>query len=214
MSNMNRGLFGSRGQLGDDPGRRTLVCDEGYDRDPQDYHEKKRREEPVDVVVKVDPGCGCEKKDDKCCCKIVDVALNAATGGAGPLAAATLSQALPLVSVTIDADCICDPSILLTFTTLVVVPTAVGLTTLNFEVVRTTNIVGTPINIGPVFTLTLPAAVAPAITAPFTFQVFDSELRSGTYTYSVLLTAGTVIGTDGTTLINSTLSALAVSSVN
>lgn len=212
MSNMNKGLFGSRGQ-GDDSGRRTLISDEGYDRDPQNYCEKKRKDDPVDVIVKIEPSeSRGEKREERGeCCRCVDVVLNSSTGGAGPLAAVALTTPLPIVSVTIDADCVCDPSVLLTFTTLIVVPTAVLGSTLSFEVLRTTNIVGTPVNVGPVFTFTSPAA-APAITAPFMFQVFDNGLRSGTYTYSVLLTSATVIGIDGVTLLNSTLSALAVSS--
>jgi hypothetical protein len=147
--------------------------------------------------------------------KPVKVELNSATGGAGPLpviALGDLTQPISVVSVSIDADCLCDPSILLTFTTLISLPVAVAVTdttSLNLQVLRTSTCCGTPISVGPVFNFASPG-VPTATTAPFTFQLYDNDLKPGTYTYSVQLTTSTLAATAGVTLINSTLSALAV----
>lgn len=220
MNNMNRGMYGSRNQGNDDYGN--------YEQ--QDYYEKKKKDEPVDVVVKIEaPDCCCRKheKQDKCdkkdkhdkyeknekfCCPI-DVALNAATGGAGPLpiiAIGDLTQVIPVVSVTIDADCICDPDVLLTFTTTITLPVAV-VATLGFAVIRTSTCCGTPITIGPGFTYA--TTVVALESDSFTFQLFDADLEPGTYTYTVVLTPSTVTTVAGVALVNATLSALAVSDV-
>jgi hypothetical protein len=136
------------------------------------------------------------------------VALNSATGGAGPLpaiAVGDLTTNLSVVSVTIDARF--DPSVLLTFTTQVNFPTAFA-STLVFQVLRTSAVGGAPINVGPAITY---ARTVTALTSEtFSFQLFDSDLPPGTYTYSVVLTPTSTTGAAGLTLINATLSAFAV----
>ena len=66
-----------------------------------------------------------------------NVALNAATGGAGPRPVITtlFSDPITVVSVTLDADRLRNPSILLTFTGIVNLPLGISVT-LNFELLR------------------------------------------------------------------------------
>lgn len=152
--------------------------------------------------------CCCEK--DKCCDPCGSV-LNSATGGAGPLpilAAGDLTAAIQVVSVTIDTCCLCDPSVLLNFTTQISLPAA-STTTLVFQVLRSGPCNGTATPVGSAFTYT--NTVVLATSDSFSFQVFDSNLRRGTYTYSVVLTTGTTATVAGVTLVNSTLSARATS---
>lgn len=190
---------------------------------PEQKHKIKRR---ISTRQKINIGrriymsnknknpCGSHKKRCKniCCCPI-DTVLNAATGGAGPLPAIVigdLTQPLPVVSVTVDIGRRCDPSVLLKFTTLISLPTAVEqtvLATLSFEVVRSVNN-GTPVKVGPSFTYSITATTL--VTDSFAFQLFDSDVQPGTYTYTVQLSTNTAISLAGATLIDSTLSALAL----
>jgi hypothetical protein len=223
MSNMNRSLFGPRGPKDDDYGRHKRY-DEEYDRyESQDYSDKKKKDDP-DVVVKIEcPDCCCKKddkrwdKDDKCdkkdkcekvCCP-TDVALNAATGGAGPLPIITtlLADPISVVSVTLDADKMRKPSILLNFTGIISLPIGVSVT-LNFEVLRIKNS-GAPIKVGPTYTFSTIVTVLES--ESFAFQLFDADLDPGTYTYSVVLSTNSIIDiTPGLTIVNATLSGLAV----
>lgn len=161
--------------------------------------------------------CNCIERLDCCeqanCCDTADIVLNAATGGAGPLPViviGTLTQALSVVSVTVDIGRKCDPSVLLKFTTMISLPAEVETTvtaTLNFEVVRSV-INGEPVKVGPTFTYS--AAATTLVTDSFAFQLFDSDLKGGTYTYTVQLSTNTAVSLEGAVLINSTLSAAAL----
>lgn len=138
------------------------------------------------------------------------VVLNAATGGVGPLPVITtlFSDPINVVSVTLDADRLHDPSILLTFTGIVNLPLGISVT-LNFEILRIKDN-GAPINVGSTYTFATQVVVLEA--ESFAFQFFDSNLDPGTYTYSVVLSTNSIIDiTPGLTVVNATLSALGVS---
>ncbi len=138
------------------------------------------------------------------------VALAAATGGAGPLPIITtlFSEPIPVVSVTLDADQLRNPSILLHFTGIVSLPLGISVT-LNFEVLRIREN-GAPIKVGSTYTF---STLATALESEaFAFQVFDDNLDPGTYTYTVVLSTNSVIDiTPGLTIVNAKLSALGVS---
>jgi hypothetical protein len=135
--------------------------------------------------------------------------LNAATGGAGPLPIITtlLADPITVVSVTLDADKLCNPSILLTFTGIVSLPLGISVT-LNFEVLRLKDN-GSPVRVGSTYTFSTLATVLES--ESFAFQLFDAGLDPGTYTYSVVLSTNSIIDiTPGLTIVNATLSALGV----
>ncbi len=135
--------------------------------------------------------------------------LAAATGGAGPLPVITTLFAEPInvVSVTIDADRLLHPTILLTFTGLISLPLGISVT-LNFEIQRSRNS-GAPVDVGSTYTF---ATLATALESEaFSFQYLDTGLLPGTYTYTVILSTNSIIDiTPGLTITNATLSALAV----
>ncbi len=138
-----------------------------------------------------------------------NVVLNAATGGAGPLPIINTLFADPInvVSVTLDADRLVDPSILLTFTGIVNLPLGISVT-LNFEIMRIKDN-GAPIKVGSTYTFSTIVDVLEA--EAFSFQFFDNNLDPGTYTYSVVLSTNSIIDiTPGATIVNGTLSALGV----
>jgi len=140
-----------------------------------------------------------------------NVALNAATGGAGPLPVITtlFSDPITVVSVTLDADRLRNPSILLTFTGIVNLPLGISVT-LNFELLRSRG-GGAPVNVGSTYTFSTTVVVLEA--ESFAFQFFDSNLDPGTYTYTVVLSTNSIIDiTPGLTIVNATLSALGVGS--
>lgn len=199
---------------------------------PEACCEEKKICEPIKVLVKFErPEC-CRREFDPCCCRRFDPCccerfdpccceqrrccceprlLNSATGGAGPLpllgvGGITLTQPIPIVSVTIDTCGICDPSVLLSFTTQINLP-ALTVAALGFVVTRT-GLCGSATTIGSTFTYTNTAG-ATAVTDSFSFQLFDNNLRSGVYTYTVSLATSTTASVAGVTLVNSTLSASA-----
>lgn len=135
--------------------------------------------------------------------------LNAATGGAGPLPIITtlFSDPITVVSVTLDADELTDPLILLHFTGIVNLPLGISVT-LNFEVLRVKDN-GAPIKVGATYTF---STLATALESEsFAFQLFDANLDPGTYTYTVVLSTNSIIDiTPGLTIVNATLSALGV----
>ncbi len=140
----------------------------------------------------------------------VNTVLNASTGGAGPLPVVTtlFSDPISVVSVTLDADRLYDPSILLTFTGIVNLPLGISVT-LNFEILRIKDN-GAPISVGSTYTFATTVTVLES--ESFAFQYFDSNLDPGTYTYSVVLSTNSIIDiTPGLTVVNATLSALGVS---
>ena len=135
--------------------------------------------------------------------------LNAATGGAGPLPIITtlLADPITVVSVTLDADKLCNPSVLLTFTGIVSLPLGIAVT-LNFEVLRLKDN-GSPVKVGSTYTFSTLATVLES--ESFAFQMFDAGLDPGTYTYSVVLSTNSIIDiTPGLTIVNATLSALGI----
>jgi len=137
------------------------------------------------------------------------VVLNAATGGAGPLPIITtlLADPITVVSVTLNAGKLRDPSILLHFTGIVSLPLGISVT-LNFEVLRVKDN-GAPIKVGSTYTFSTLATVLES--ESFAFQLFDAGLEPGTYTYSVVLSTNSIIDiTPGLTIVNATLSALGV----
>lgn len=137
------------------------------------------------------------------------VALNASTGGAGPLPIITTLFADPInvVSTSIDASELTNPSILLNFSSIINLPLGISVT-LNFEITRTFNN-GSPVNVGSTYTF---SSIVDLLEAEaFGFQFFDSNLTPGNYTYSVQLSTNSIIDiTPGLTIVNATLSALAV----
>lgn len=141
------------------------------------------------------------------------VVLNAAIGGAGPLPIITtlLADPITVVSVTLDVDELAKPSILLTFTGIVSLPLGISVT-LNFEALRVRD-EGGPIKVGTTYTFSTLAAVLES--EAFAFQLFDSNLDPGTYTYSVVLSTNSIIDiTPGLTIVNATLSALGGIKIN
>lgn len=137
------------------------------------------------------------------------VVLNAATGGAGPLPVITTLFADPIsvVSVTLDADRLRRPSILLNFTSIISLPLGISVT-LNFEVLRIKDN-GSRIKVGSTYTFSTLVNVLES--ESFAFQLFDADLDPGTYTYSVVLSTNSIIDiTPGLTIVNATLSALGV----
>lgn len=136
--------------------------------------------------------------------------LNAATGGAGPLPVITtlFSNPITVVSVSLDADRLSNPSILLSFTGIVSLPLGISVT-LNFEVLRVKDN-GAPVNVGSTYTF---STLATALESEsFAFQLFDANLDPGNYTYSVVLSTNSIIDiTPGLTIVNATLSALGAS---
>ena len=137
------------------------------------------------------------------------VVLNAATGGAGPLPIITtlLADPISVVSVTLNLDELSKPSVLLNFSGIVRLPLGISVT-LSFEVLRVRD-EGGPIKVGSTYTFSTLAAVLES--EAFSFQLFDSELEPGAYTYTVVLSTNSIIDiTPGLTVVNATLSALGV----
>ncbi|OJU18782.1 MAG: hypothetical protein BGN88_09655 [Clostridiales bacterium 43-6] len=137
------------------------------------------------------------------------VRLNANTGGAGPLPIITTLFADPIsvVDVSINANGMKNPSILLHFSGIISLPVGISVT-LNFQIQRSLNGEG-PIDVGSTYTF---ATLVTALESEaFGFQFFDPDVAPGNYTYSVQLSTNSVIDiTPGLTIVNATLSALAV----
>ena len=137
------------------------------------------------------------------------VALNASTGGAGPLPIITtlLAEPINVVNVSIDAENFNNPVILLNFSSLINLPLGISVT-LNFEITRSRN-GGAPVNVGSTYTFSTLVNILES--EAFGFQFFDSTLAPGFYTYTVRLSTNSIIDiTPGLTINNATLSALAV----
>jgi hypothetical protein len=142
-----------------------------------------------------------------------NVVLNASTGGVGPLPVITTLLAAPLsvVSVTLDADRLRRPSILLNFTSIISLPVSISVT-LNFEVLRIKDH-GAPTRVGSTYTFS--TTISALESESFGFQLFDADLEPGTYTYSVVLSTNSIIDImPGLTIVNATLSALGVDQEN
>jgi len=137
------------------------------------------------------------------------VQLNASTGGAGPLPIITtlLANPISVASVTIDANGMIDPAVLLNFTSIISLPLGISVT-LNFELKRSFN-GGAAGPVGSTYTFSTLVDILEA--EAFSFQYFDSNLAPGVYTYSVQLSTNSIVDiTPGLTVNNATISALAV----
>ena len=137
------------------------------------------------------------------------VRLNAATGGVGPLPIITTLFADPIsvVDVTIDATGMRNPSILLNFSSIVSLPLGISVT-LNFQITRSVDD-GAGVKVGSTYTFSTLVDVLEA--ESFCFQFPDLGVAAGKYTYSVELSTNSIIDiTPGLTILNATLSALAV----
>ena len=138
-----------------------------------------------------------------------DVALAASTGGVGPLPIITTLFADPIsvVSTTIDVSEFKDPSILLNFTSILSLPLGISVT-LNFQINRSKDD-GSSVKVGGTYTFSTLVEILES--QSFGFQFADIGVAPGSYTYSIELSTNSVIDiTPGLTILNATLSALAV----
>jgi hypothetical protein len=135
--------------------------------------------------------------------------LNVGSGGAGPLPiiSTPLSRPIPVASVSIDTSKMCNPKVLLIFTSLISLPLG-AVVTLNFTILKTVGD-GAPQPIGGTYTFAEVASVLEA--ESFSFQHCDCNAAYGNTTYSVQLEPSSLISvTAGLTITNATLTALAV----
>lgn len=141
------------------------------------------------------------------CCR--QVALNASSGGAGPLPLITtlLSSPINVVSTSIDTNGMGNTNNLLTFTSTISLPLGISVT-LNFQIQRVYNN-GTPMNVGSVYTFSTTVVALEA--EAFSFQFMDANVPEGYYTYAVNLSTNSIVDiTPGATVNNAVLSVLAV----
>lgn len=132
--------------------------------------------------------------------------VSASTGGAGPLGIITaLTAPINVVSTAINTCCIGRTDNLVQFTCLINAPLAL-VTTLVFQVFRT-SCVGTPVPVGSSYTYA--ATIAALSSQSFAFSFLDEDVAPGTYTYSVQLTTGTTTSVAGLSVTNATLSVIA-----
>ncbi len=137
------------------------------------------------------------------------VALNASSGGVGPLPIITTLFAAPLnvVSTSIDTRNMNNTNNLLNFTSIVNLPLGISVT-LNFQIRRSSNDGGT-IGVGSTYTFSTIVDVLEA--EAFSFQFMDADVEPGFYTYSVELSTNSIIDiTPGCSINNAVLSVLAV----
>ena len=135
--------------------------------------------------------------------------LSCGSGGVGPLPilSTQLSRPIPVASVSIDTTNMCNPRILLTFTSLIVLPATI-LVNLNFVIEKTVD-GGAPQEIGG--THTFAKLVSVLESESFCFQYCDCSPSTDGTTYTVKLAPSSLIAeTAGLTITNATLCALAV----
>ncbi|WP_297423749.1 DUF4489 domain-containing protein [Clostridium sp.] len=135
--------------------------------------------------------------------------LNVGSGGIGPMPiiSTPLSRPIPVASVSIDTSNMCNPKVLLTFTSLICLPADI-LVNLNFILVKTVGD-GSPQAIGGTHTFSEVASVLES--ESFSFQYCDCNPSYENTTYTVQLEPSSLIAvTAGLTITNATLSALAV----
>lgn len=135
--------------------------------------------------------------------------LSVGAGGIGPMPiiSTPLSRPIPVVSVSIDTTNMCNPKVLLSFTSLICLPLDI-LVNLNFIIIKTVGD-GAPQAIGPTNTFAEVASVLEA--ESFSFQFCDCNPAYGNTTYSIQLEPTSLIAvTAGLTITNAILSALAV----
>ena len=137
------------------------------------------------------------------------VALNASSGGVGPLPIITTLFAEPLnvVSTSIDTSGMRRTNNLLNFSSIINLPLGISVT-LNFQIRRSIN-GGAPVGVGSTYTFSTIVDVLEA--EAFSFQFFDADVEPGFYTYAVDLSTNSIIDvTPGCTVNNAVLSVLAV----
>jgi hypothetical protein len=135
--------------------------------------------------------------------------LNVGCGGIGPMPiiSTPLSRPIPVASVSVDTTCMCNPKVLLTFTSLICLPATVAVT-LNFIIIKSLAD-GAPQPVGGTHTFSEIASVLES--ESFAFQYCDCNPACGNITYTVQLEPSSLIAeTAGLTITNATLSALAV----
>ena len=138
-----------------------------------------------------------------------EVALAASTGGVGPLPIITTLFADPIsvVSTSINVKEFKDPTILLNFTSILSLPLGISVT-LNFQINRSKDD-GSSVKVGGTYTFSTLVEILES--QSFGFQFADIGVAPGSYTYSIELSTNSVIDiTPGLTILNATLSALAV----
>lgn len=136
------------------------------------------------------------------------VALNASSGGVGPLPIITTLFAEPLnvVSTTIDTSGMGTTNNLLHFSGIVNLPLGISVT-LNFQIRRSAR--DGSIGVGSTYTFSTLVDVLEA--EAFSFQFLDEEVEPGFYTYSIELSTNSIIDiTPGASVNNAVLSVLAV----
>ena len=137
------------------------------------------------------------------------VRLNASTGGAGPFPIITTLFADPIavVDVSISTKGMERPAILLNFTSIIALPFGISVT-LNFQIRRSLSD-GSAVKVGSTYTFSTLVDVLES--ESFGFQFADLDVEPGNYTYSIELSTNSIIDiTPGLTIVNATLSALAV----
>jgi len=138
--------------------------------------------------------------------------LNVGSGGVGPLPVIStpLSRPIPVASVSIDTGRMCNPKVLLTFTSIISLPVGI-LVNLNFTLIKTVGD-GAPQPIGGTFTFAESVEVLES--ESFSFQFCDCNAAYDNTTYTVQLEPSSLISvTAGLTITNAVLSALAVESL-
>ena len=160
------------------------------------------------VTAPVDPRYPCsqgERHEER-----RQVALNASSGGVGPLPIITTLFADPInvVSTNIDTRRLGRADNLLHFSSIINLPVGVSVT-LNFQIIRSLN-GGAPIGVGATYTFSTIVTVLEG--EAFSFQFFDADVEPGFYTYTVQLSTNSIIDiTPGASINNAVLSILAVS---
>jgi hypothetical protein len=135
--------------------------------------------------------------------------LSCGSGGIGPMPiiSTPLSRPIPVCSVSIDTSRLSNPKILLTFTSLIILPATI-LVNLNFIIEKCTD-GGSPQEIGGTHTFSEMASVLES--ESFCFQYCDCSPCHSCTTYTVKLSPSSLIAeTAGLTITNATLSALAI----
>ncbi len=138
------------------------------------------------------------------------VAFGSSVGSAGPLPVINTLLAAPInvVSASVDSTGMRDVSNHLIFTSAVSLPLGISVT-LNFQVMRISED-GSAIKVGSTYTFVTQAAVLEC--ESFAFQLTDSNLKPGNYTYSIELSTNSIIDiTPGLTINNAALSIIAFS---
>jgi hypothetical protein len=135
-------------------------------------------------------------------------ALNASSGGVGPLPVFTTLLASPLnvVSTTIDTAGMGNTNNLLKFTSIINLPVGISVT-FNFQIHRVFNN-GAPIGVGATYTFAATVNVLEA--ESFSFQFLDENVPEGSYTYAVNLSTNSIVDITPGATVSAVLSVLAV----